>query len=113
MAKRTKTRNKFEQKIEDQLKSKKVDYKYEPYYIPYTLARRYLPDFSIRNGSILLEVKGYLRPEDRSKMAAVKKQNPELDLRIIFYSKKEKDIKWAEKIGLPWAIGSIPKEWLK
>lgn len=45
-------------------------------------------------------------------MVAVKRQHPDLDIRIVFYSKKLKDIKWAERHGFPYAIDEIPKEWL-
>jgi anaerobic ribonucleoside-triphosphate reductase len=46
-------------------------------------------------------------------MVAVKKLHPTLDIRIIFYSKRAKDIRWAEKYGFPWAIEKIPADWLK
>jgi hypothetical protein len=45
-------------------------------------------------------------------MAAVKRLNPHLDIRILFYSKKAKDIRWAEKHGFIYAIETIPPEWL-
>jgi anaerobic ribonucleoside-triphosphate reductase len=44
-------------------------------------------------------------------MAAIKRQHPERDVRIIFYAKRAKDIKWCEKYGFRYAIGEIPKEW--
>lgn len=109
-----KTRNKFEQKIERQLKKAKVSFKYESEKIPYYWSGHYIPDFIITTGrgKIYIEAKGYLRPEHKRKMAAVKKLYPTMDLRILFYAKKVKDIKWAEKIGLPYAIEIIPKDWL-
>jgi hypothetical protein len=45
-------------------------------------------------------------------MVAVKKLNPNIDLRILFYSLNKKNIKWAEKNGIRYAISKIPKEWL-
>jgi predicted nuclease of restriction endonuclease-like RecB superfamily len=109
-----KTRNKFETKIERQLKKAKVSFKYESERIPYLLSGHYIPDFvvSLPNGKIYIETKGYLRPEHKRKMVAVKKLNPHLDIRILFYSKKTKDIRWAEKYGFIYAIEDIPKEWL-
>ena len=108
-------KNKFEKKLFNQLKKAKVDFKYERERIPYILYRDYIPDFTISGefGRIYIEAKGYLRPEHRSKMAAVKRQHPEKDIRIIFYSKNKKYIKWAEKLGYKYAIGNIPTEWLK
>jgi predicted nuclease of restriction endonuclease-like RecB superfamily len=109
-----KTRNKFETRIFRQLKRAKVSFKYECEKIPYILARHYIPDFIITtsNGKIYIETKGYLRPEDKAKMVAVKKLNPQLDIRILFYARKEQYIKWAERHGFRWAVERIPREWL-
>jgi predicted nuclease of restriction endonuclease-like RecB superfamily len=109
-----KTRNKFENKIEKQLKKAKVKFSYETEKIPYFFSGHYIPDFIIETkyGKIYIETKGHFRPEAKRKMVSVKKLNPGLDIRIIFYSRKLKDIKWAEKNGFKWAIENIPKEWL-
>ncbi len=108
-------RNKFEKKTAKQLKRAKVNFNYESVRIPYILARHYIPDFVINtpSGKIYLECKGYLRPEHKAKMVAVKKQHPEIDLRILFYASNKKYIKWAEKNGIKFAINTIPNEWLK
>lgn len=113
MAKR-KTRNKFEQRIERSLKRAKIKFKYESEKIPYVIAGHYIPDFiiSVPSGKIYLETKGHFRPEAKRKMAAVKRQHPELDIRIIFYSRKLKDIRWADKLGFKYSIDTIPEEWL-
>jgi len=93
---------------------------YETEKLPYTLVKRYIPDFIIPtpNGKIYLEVKGYLRPEDRTKMIAVKEANPALDIRFYFpvNNKLRKDSKtrysdWCEKHSFPYYIGKLPKEW--
>lgn len=107
------TRNKFETRIHRELSLAKVKVGYETERLPYILARYYIPDFVIElnDKKIYIETKGYLRPEDKSKMKAVKKAFPDIDLRIVFYEKKLKYIKWAEKNGLIWAIGSVPEEW--
>lgn len=108
------TRNKFEKKIERQLKKAKVSFKYESEKISYLIAGHYIPDFVIvsATGKIYIETKGHFRPEAKRKMVAVKKLHPELDIRIVFYSKKLKDIRWAEKHGFKYSIDTIPKEWL-
>jgi predicted nuclease of restriction endonuclease-like RecB superfamily len=110
-----KVRNKFEKRILTQLKRARVSFTYESEKIPYVLAGHYIPDFIIQTslGKIYVEAKGYLRPEHKRKMVAVKKQHPEMDLRILFYSANKKFIKWAEKAGFKYAIETIPKEWLK
>jgi predicted nuclease of restriction endonuclease-like RecB superfamily len=109
-----KLKNKFETKIDRQLKRARVIFQYESIKIPYILARHYIPDFVIDTptGKVYVECKGYLRPEHKAKMVAVKKLNPEMDIRILFYAKKAKDIKWAERHGFVYAIDVIPKEWL-
>ena len=93
----------------------KVSFKYESERIPYILARHYIPDFILDTplGKIYVECKGYLRPEDKSKMKAVKKFNPHMDLRILFYAPNKSNIRWAEKNQIRWAVSRIPKEWLE
>jgi hypothetical protein len=109
-----KLKNKFEKKIYKQLKKSGLPFGYETNSYSYILVRRYIPDFVISTpvGKLFVECKGYLRPEDRSKLVAVKKIHPEIDLRIVFYSKNKKYIRWAEKNGFKYAIGEIPEEWL-
>lgn len=111
---KAKTRNKFEQRIERQIKRAKRHYTYETEKIPYVLARHYIPDFIITTptGKIYVECKGYFRPEAKAKMVAVKKQHPNLDVRILFYAHKEQYIRWAIKNGFKYAVENIPKEWL-
>lgn len=110
-----KPRNKFEKKIQGQLKRSKLWFRYEDERIPYVLAKHYIPDFILRTptGLLYIECKGYLRPEDRAKLAAVKRQHPNKDIRIVFYQRKERDVKWATKQGFRFAIERIPKEWLE
>jgi hypothetical protein len=107
-------KNKFETKIFKQLKKAKVKFDYESHRIPYILSGYYLPDFVLSTplGLVFIETKGYLRPEHKRKMAAVKKQHPELDIRILFYSSNKKYIKWCEKVGFRYAIDTIPQDWL-
>ena len=114
MKKKRQTRNKFEKKIERQLKRAKVNFGYETEKISYLIAGHYLPDFVINTdkGKIYIETKGHFRPEAKRKMVAVKKLHPELDIRIVFYSYKLKDVKWADKHNFKYSIGSVPKEWL-
>lgn len=106
-------RNKFEKKIYRQLKSSKINFKYESEKLPYILSRHYIPDFILDTplGKVYIECKGYLRPEHKSKMVAVKKQYPNKDIRILFYSENKSAIKWAKKNNFIYAIGDIPDEW--
>lgn len=95
-------------------KIKGVRVEYEKDFINYLVPATYSPDFSVRLPSgkvIFLEVKGYFRPEDKKKMAAVKKCNPDLDIRFVFGSKNKKNERWCMKYGYPYSIGTVPKEW--
>lgn len=107
-------RNKFEQRIYLQLKKSKLSFKYESEKIPYVLAGHYIPDFIIHTslGKIYIEAKGYFRPEAKRKMVAVKRQHPELDIRLVFYSASKTNVRFAERHGFKYAIETIPKEWL-
>lgn len=92
-----------------------MTFSYEGLKIPYVIAGHYTPDFVIATptGRLYIETKGYLRPEDKRKLIAVKKCNPNMDLRIVFYEHKPRSVKWAEKNHFKYAIGNIPEEWLK
>lgn len=106
-------RNPFEKKISQQLKRKKIKFENETERIPYFIKGDYIPDFILHIGlsKVYVECKGYLRREDKRKLTAVVKQHPEIDLRILFYRHNAKDIKWAEKMGLKYAISNLPKDW--
>ena len=122
-------RNKFERDIGEQLAVLPLSMVYESTKIDYTVKADYIPDFDIKtpSGQIYhLETKGNGRSFDqhtRRKMIAVKKQHPELEVRILFYSDgkigpKRKDgtfmrqSDWAEKHGFAYAIRKLPEQWL-
>ena len=114
-----KPRNKFEYSIYDQLRRAKVKFEYEGEKFAYILACHYLTDWKLQTpfGKIYIESKGYLRPADKRKLIAVKRQHPEIDLRILFYpfrslTREKQYTQWAIKNGFRYAIGKIPKEWL-
>lgn len=78
-----------------------------------------MPDFALTNG-VLIECKGRLTAADRKKLLLVKKQHPRLDLRLLFQfdnklspRSKTRYSTWAEKNGFEWAVGSIPRGWLR
>lgn len=106
-------RNKFEKRLHDDLKKKKIKFGYETEKLPYVIEGNYNPDFYLPKNKIYVEAKGYFRIEAMRKMVAVKRAHPEKDIRIVFYSFNKKYIKWCEKYGFPYAVGSIPEEWLE
>lgn len=109
----------FERTLAAQLKRYGVKFEYEPDKIDYVLERNYIPDFKI--GDMYIEAKGKLDQDTRSKMIAVKKAHPHLDIRFVFMRAENKLSKnskmtygqWAERNGFPWADGDIPKEWFE
>tara|TARA_Y100001970_G_C14142451_1_gene807931 strand:- start:143 stop:577 length:435 start_codon:yes stop_codon:yes gene_type:complete len=115
-----KFRSKLEEKVADLLEGLGVSYQYESEKLSYTIQHNYTPDFCLPN-YIYLEAKGYWAPEDRRKILAVKRDNPDIDLRMIFQSpyntisKKSKTTyaQWCEKHDIPWThFHDIPLDWL-
>ena len=116
----TKFRSQLEKNIADLLEQLGVSYLYESEKLSYTIEHNYTPDFVLPNYKYL-EAKGYWSPEDRRKILAVKRDNPDIDLRMIFQSpyntisKRSKTTyaKWCERHDIPWtSYKDIPIEWL-
>lgn len=109
--------------LDKMLRKSKAKLAYEAEKIPFTVIKHktYTPDFVITfpdGHKRYIEIKGYLRPDDRSKMKMVKDQHPELDIRIVFQKdnnlnaqSKTKYTQWARKLGIPCAVDTIPTEW--
>jgi len=119
-SKNTKFRSKLEEKVADLLSELGVSYKYESEKLSYTIEHNYTPDFVLPNYTYL-ETKGYWDAADRRKVLAVKKANPQIDLRMVFQapyntiSKKSKTTyaMWCEKHDIPWtSFHNIPLDWL-
>jgi predicted nuclease of restriction endonuclease-like RecB superfamily len=111
-----KYKNKFEEKLGAILKRKQCKFEYEGTKLSYLLTGHYTPDFTIqkKDGEVMfIEAKGYFQPERKRVMAAVKKLHPAIDLRLVFYRLDKKNIRWAEKHKMPWAIETIPREWIE
>lgn len=116
-------RSGFEHKVSDQLKENKIKFEYETTVIDYIkpeTRHTYTIDFTLPNG-ILVETKGRWVLEDRKKHLLIKKQHPELDIRMVFQSSKTKIRKgskttyamYCDKHDIPWAEKVIPESWLK
>jgi predicted nuclease of restriction endonuclease-like RecB superfamily len=118
--KEPKFRSNLEKNIADLLTGLGVSYEYESEKLGYTIEHNYTPDFVLPNYTYL-EAKGYWAPEDRRKILAVKKSNPDVDIRMVFQSpyntisKKSKTTyaKWCERHDIPWtSYQNIPLDWL-
>lgn len=114
-------RSKFEGKVAAALSEAGVDWEYEPTRFLYTITRRYTPDFYLPAVSVYVEVKGYFTSEDRSKLLQVKRDNPDIDLRLVFQqpnnrlNKRSKTTyaEWADQHEFQWAEGKVPDAWIK
>lgn len=112
-------RSRLEEQVAELLTNLNIEYGYEPDKFSYVIEAKYTPDFKV--GDVYLETKGFFKPADRRKMLAVKKCNPDLDVRLVFqapYNKISKNSKttyaaWAEKNGFQWCpYYDIPLDWL-
>ena len=123
----TEYRSRFEKKIAEQLQEAGIEFEYEAVKVHYTVPARkatYRPDFPVAARTILLESKGWFKPKDRQKLAFVKEQNPDLDIRLVFQGDAERQkihkaspttyAKWCDDHGFPWCSkGVIPASWIK
>ena len=115
-----KYRSNLEKDIANLLEGLGVSFQYESEKLSYTIEHNYTPDFVLPNYTYL-EAKGYWAAEDRRKILAVKRDNPDVDLRMIFQSpyntisKKSKTTyaQWCDKHDIPWtSYKDIPIDWL-
>ena len=112
-------RSRLEEQVAALLKKLNIKFEYEPDKFSYVIEAKYTPDFKV--GDVYLETKGFFKPADRRKMLAVKKANPDLDVRLVFqapYNKISKSSKttyamWPERHGFQWcSYTTIPLSWL-
>lgn len=115
-------RSGLEDKIAAELKAAGVEVAYEAITLRYTVPEkgaRYKPDWVLPNG-IIVESKGRFVTADRTKHRLIREQYPDLDLRFVFSNPNTKIGKkskttygmWCERMGIPYAKASIPREWL-
>jgi hypothetical protein len=113
-------RSGLEKAVAAQLKTARVSFKYEALVVPYVLECDYNPDFLLPNG-IIVETKGHFESSDRRKLLTVKRQHPDLDLRLVFSNSRNRIAKksnttyaqWATSKGFPFADKLIPAAWLR
>lgn len=110
----------FERSFEANLRSRGIKFHYESHKVPYILERTYNPDFEIIDHGFFIETKGLLDRDSKAKMVAVKKQNPDLDIRFVFMKAdkripgtKQTHAEWADRNGFPWAESTAPEEWFE
>ncbi len=119
-------RSGLEETLAADLRSKGIEYKFEPttlrYNVPSRVAR-YTPDFWVttRTGKVIVvESKGKFVTANRQLMLLVKAQHPDLEIRMVFSRSKETISKtsstsyamWCDKHGFQYADKLVPQEWL-
>ena len=118
--KTSKFRSGLEKQVADLLSELGVSYEYESKKISYVIQHHYTPDFILPN-HVVLECKGYWDAQDRRKIKTIKKDNPDIDFRMVFQapfntiSKKSKTTyaQWCDNLGIPWtSFTNIPLDWL-
>ena len=109
----------LERRIAAQLQRSKVKFTYEQQSYHYTLTHRYTPDFFLANG-IIIETKGRWTGADRKKHKQVRKEHPELDIRLLFQQDNTLSPKsdttysdYCNKHGIKYAFGQVPASWLR
>lgn len=78
--------------------------------------RKYTPDLRLADGSYV-EIKGHLKPQNRSFLKQVLVCNPDVRLRFVFqrnniYGKtRTRYSDWAKSLGCESSVGSLPSAW--
>lgn len=115
----------LEDGIAAQLKKEGVSFRYEGRRIAYKPLSPlwYVPDFHEfpKAGQVVLEGKGWFRTsKERTRLIAVRKCNPGLDIRFVFQNANKRISKtskttygeWCDKHGFKWCEKVIPKTWI-
>lgn len=118
--KETGYRSGLEVVVTGSLETQGCQFLYEPVRLTFNEPRIYIPDYALTAQAIILEAKGEFKTEDRRKMLLVKKQYPNLDIRIVFSNPRNRIGKkskttyamWCEKHGFPYADKTVPPEWV-
>ena len=81
--------------------SEKLDgqYKFEPYDLPYTVHKKYLPDFVHEGKAVLVECKGFFRVGYSQKDTAIRDSMPEWEL-VFVLSNPNKKVRKGGKITM-------------
>jgi len=117
-------RSSLEAEILEALADQGADFEYENDILMWFSTHKYTPDFTLQTRSgktIYIEAKGWMRPQDRTKMIRVKENNPDADIRFVFErsttklrrSSKTTYAMWATKHGFKYSDLVVPREWLE
>lgn len=113
-------RSGFERSVMTNLVNRGVAFEYETLRLPYVIEHIYNPDLKLNASGIVVECKGLWEADDRRKILAVRKQHPNMDLRMLFMAADNKISKgssttygdFCDKHGIKWAETRVPEEWV-
>jgi len=103
--------SKFRSTFEEDVSKILTGFNYEPFTVPYTIARNYRPDFVDPSGKCLVECKGYFRDGDTKKYTSIRDSLPdEQELVFVLMAPNKKIRKgakmtmseWCDKEGILW-----------
>ncbi len=114
-------RSKFEERFEADLKARGVSYDYEKRPLSFTVPpkKKTFDWWFIKSdgSAMVVETKGYW--DSRVDETRCVEQNPAIDIRYVFQrdqpickGSKTMYSDWCRKKGIPFAIGTVPQEWL-
>ena len=133
-------RSKYETRVGQYLKDRNIQYAYECTSYEYDEPLRknrarcaecgsthllrtgwYTPDFFLGGGgNIIIETKGRFTAADRRKMVAVKRDHPDLDIRLLFMRNNKLTkrshttyTEWCDQHDYISAVGMPPDTWLE
>lgn len=104
---------KYRSGLEERFAEKAPMFDFEPYKVPYTVERKYIPDFVYKTDAgydVLIECKGYFRVGDTQKYKAIKRCLKFDELVFVLSDPKKRLRKgakmnmgeWCEKEGIRW-----------
>jgi hypothetical protein len=116
-------RSGLEEDVAAFMTGKGASFSYEELVIPYVKPEKrhkYTPDFVLANG-IVVETKGRWVTADRQKMAMIRAQYPDLDIRMVFNNPNARISKASPttyamvcmKLGIQFAAKFPPLTWLR
>lgn len=112
-------RSAFEAVIAKSLFARNIPFTYETKSLVYQSVQTYTPDFVLPSG-LMVEAKGFFKPQDRRKHLLVKQQHPDVDIRFVFQNaatplsrgSKTTYAKWCQRHGFLFAEKDVPDSWV-
>ena len=110
MSRRSK-KSAFRSTFEEDVSKVLHKFNYEPFTVPYTIARSYRPDFVDPSGNCLVECKGYFRDGDTKKYTSIRDSLPAGQELVFVLMQPNKKIRkgakmtmsqWCDKEGILW-----------